>query len=584
MKTIKYIGLFTVCITFFISCDDSFLERYPLDSMTPETYFLTEEEFKYYSNGFYNIVPTAAGIFGETADNIANYTLNEAISGTRQPRGTDGGWNWSELRRINFLMKYSKNCPDENIRLRYEALARFFRAWFYFSKLQRFGEVPWYNEVIEDDDYDNLMKPRTPRTEVVDSILQDINIAIDHIDKTKNVERINRFTALALKSRICLYEGTFRKYHTEFNLPDADFFLQECVSASEMLMNEGGYSIYNKTNGPTGKPYQDLFALMNSDTDEIILTRRYSPSQQVYHNANFYLLASTQGKPGMEKALVNSYLMRNGDRFTDKPSYETMQFAEEVIDRDPRLEQTIRTPGYTRIGQTARLAPDFNATVTGYQLIKFLTTPVYDASNNSGNDIPVMRYAEVLLNYAEAKAELGTLQQSDLEKSIKLIRDRVGMPNIDLSASNANPDPYLEDQYPNVSGANKGVILEIRRERRIELVMENLRWDDLMRWKEGHLLARPFRGMYFPGPGEYNLDNFGAIDIIIYEGAEPSTNTFTMPVSQLSENNQGYVEVHKGIVKTFNENRDYFWPIPIEQRKLNPNLTQNPGWDDGLGY
>lgn len=581
MKTI-YLGLLLFVLVLFASCDDSFLERYPLDATSPETFFSTEDELKFYSNGFYNIIPSATGIYGETADNIANYTLDEAISGTRQPRGTDGQWTWSELRRINLLMKYSRNCPDENVRLKYEALARFFRAWFYFSKLQRFGEVPWYNEVIEDNDYDNLLKPRTSRVILVDSILQDLDIAIEYIDRAKSVERVNRLTALALKSRICLYEGTFRKYHTEFNLPDADFYLQECVSASETLMAEGGYNIYNKTTGPTGKPYQDLFALMDSDTEEIILTRRYSSSLQLRHNLNFYLLASTQGKPGLEKKLVNSYLMRNGDRFTDQAGYETMQFAEEVQDRDPRLEQTIRTPGYTRIGQTARLAPDFNATVTGYQLIKFLTTTTYDASSNSSNDIPIMRYAEVLLNYAEAKAELGILEQSDLDKTVKLIRDRVGMPNIDKAAANANPDPYLAAQYKNVSGPDKGVILEIRRERRIEMVMENLRWDDLMRWKEGHLLAEPFRGMYFPGPGEYNLDNNGAIDIIVYEGSEPVTNTYKMPVSQLSENTKGYVEVHKGIQKTFNENRDYFWPIPIEQRKLNPNLTQNPGWDDGL--
>lgn len=581
MKKI-HIGLFLSVIIMFTSCDDNFLERYPLDAMSPETYFSTEDELKFYSNGFYNNIPTATGIYGETADNIANYTLEEAVSGTRQPRGTDAEWTWGELRRINLLMKYSKNCPDENVRLRHEALARFFRAWFYFSKLQRFGEVPWYNEVIEDTDYDNLMKPRTSRVILVDSILQDINIAIENISQTKNVERVNRNTALALKSRICLYEGTFRKYHTEFSLPDADFFLQESISASETLMAEGGYSIYNKTTGPTGKPYLDLFAAMDSDTDEIILTRRYSSALQLRHNVNFYLLAATQGKPGLEKKLVNSYLMRNGQRFTDQPGYETMEFAEEMQNRDPRLEQTIRTPGYTRIGQTVRLAPDFNVTVTGYQLIKFLTTTTYDASSNSSNDIPIMRYAEVLLNLAEAKAELGTLQQADLDKTIKLIRDRVGMPNIDLGAANANPDPYLEAQYKNVSGPNKGVILEIRRERRIEMVMENLRWDDLMRWKEGHLLAEPFLGMYFPGPGEYDLDNNGSIDIVIYEGAEPTTNIYKMPVNQLSENTRGYVEVHKGIQKTFNENRDYFWPIPIEQRKLNPNLTQNPEWEDGL--
>ncbi len=124
----------------------------------------------------------------------------------------------------------------------------------------------------------------------------------------------------------------------------------------------------------------------------------------------------------------------------------------------------------------------------------------FDSYNRSINSMPIFRYAEVLLNFAEAKAELGTLTQADLNKSIFELRDRVGMPNLDMAAANANVDPYMEAQYPGVTGANKGVILEIRRERRIELVMESHRWNDLMRWKSGQSVVRPFKGMYFPVP------------------------------------------------------------------------------------
>src|SRR5690606_11024575 len=129
------------------------------------------------------------------------------------------------------------------------------------------------------------------------------------------------------KSRITLYEGTWRKYHTEFNLPDAERFLNECVSASEELMTAGGYTIYNKTTGPSGKPYQDLFANLTIDpvADEVILGRRYSNELALRHGLQFYITARTQGKPGLEKRLVNSYLMADGTPFTSIPGYETMQ-------------------------------------------------------------------------------------------------------------------------------------------------------------------------------------------------------------------------------------------------------------------
>jgi hypothetical protein len=185
-----------------------------------------------------------------------------------------------------------------------------------------------------------------------------------------------------------------------------------------------------------------------------------------------------------------------------------------------------------------------------------------------------------LLNYAEAKAELGTLTQADIDKSIKLLRDRVGMPNLDMAAANASPDPYLAAQYVNVTGSNKGVILEIRRERRIELVMENhLRWEDLMRWKEGHLLTDTFEGMYFPGPGFYDLDRNGSMDVEVYSGSKPpATGPYQIPTSDLSEGTKGSILANKNIVKTFDESKDYLWPLPTEDLTLNPNLEQNPNW------
>ena len=277
-----------------------------------------------------------------------------------------------------------------------------------------------------------------------------------------------------------------------------------------------------------------------------------------------------------------------------------MTFTDEVKDRDPRLAQSIRTPGYTRIGTTKILAPDLSVSVTGYQPIKFVQEPTasggnVDRNNRSTCDLPVYRYAEVLLNYAEAKAELGTLTQDDLDKSVNKIRQRVGMPGLNMAKANANPDRYLSDAetgFINVTGANKGVILEIRRERAIELTQEGFRYNDLVRWKAGYCLNQSIRGMYFPGSGSYDLSGNGKADIILYnEGeAKPTAGAGVLVYKigtdiLLSDKNNGYLDFHKNIARTkFDEVRDYLYPIPINERSLNNNLTQNPGWADGLSF
>ena len=565
------------------SCKKNVLDQVPTASISPNTFFQTEGDLKAYTNLFYSYLPDAEFIYGEDADNVVKSSVERQIAGTRLVPTTDSRWSWTQLRNINFFLNSEnvKNFSNTAIRDEYIGLARFFRAYFYFEKVKSYGDVPWYSTVIETNDEVNLMKARDSRALIMDSVLADIDFAIAHLKTTKSVERVTKWSALALKSRITLYEGTWRKYH-ESGLPDATRFLNECVAASEELMGSSVYSVYNKTSGTTGKPYQDLFATLNIDAvaDEVILGRRYSNELSLRHGLQFYITARTQGKPGFEKRLVNSYLMSDGSRFTDIPGYETMQFSDEVKNRDPRLAQTIRTPGYRRVGATSNSSVDFEATMTGYQPIKWMVDASLDGNGQSYQDMAIFRLGEVLLNYAEAKAELGTLTQDDLDRSVKLLRDRVGMPNLNMAAANGDPDPYQANLYRNVSGQNKGVILEIRRERRIELVMEsNLRWEDLMRWKEGHLLADPFKGMYFPGKGFYDLDGNGVPEIEIYEGAKPpATGAFQFPASDLSEGNKGNILTNRNINKTFNEARDYLWPLPIEDLTLNKNLTQNPGW------
>lgn len=572
-----------ICLLFtLISCKKDFLDRYPLSQLAPENSFTSESELQSYTNAFYNQLPAALDIFYGSphyGDDDARTTVPDEFRGTRTVPTTGGGWSWTELRRINFFLENSNKFQNEAIRIKYDALARFFRAYFYFEMVQRFGDVPWYDKVLEMDDAD-LMKARDKREFVMAKVLEDLDFAIANLDQDRKLQKVTKWTALALKSRAMLFEGTFRKYH---GLPGWEAMLNECVSASNELMTKSGYGIY--TSNPD-KAYQELFNFDEANPKEMILARQYSAAVPFVHSVNFYTLSVSYGRPGVTRHVVNSYLNADGTRFTDNPNYKTMQWFEETQNRDPRLGQTIRIPGHTRIGETNAILPDFASSITGYQYVKYVQAPSFD-QGNCVNDMPIFRYAEVLLNFAEAKAELGTLGQADIDHSIKLLRDRVSMPNLSMSVANAVPDPYLADKFVNVKGTNKGVILEIRRERQVELIREGLRYNDLIRWKEGQIFTRVFNGMYFPGVGTYDIDRNGTIDLHIYEGAKPAAvagRQYLKIGEVVFENGAkgGQIVTNPTVTKNWNESRDYMYPIPVQERLLNNILTQNPGWIDGV--
>ena len=594
--------IFLSCL-FLLSCSKNFLDREPLSQISPDNAFSSESELQLYIRSFYGLFPIADGnfpygIYNESIDNIILNGLSPQLTGNRVVPVTDGNWgspastgagatgSWGNLRNINFfLQNYQKGHLAANVSAPYVGAARFFRAYFYFNMVALYGDVPWLSAAADANDSVYLSKPRDSRTLVIDSVLADLDYAIANMTATRAVDQVSRYTAMALKARVCLFEGTFRKYHANDvfgqNLSGATDLLQKCAGICDTLMNSNTYRLH--VSAPA-IAYQELFSQQAADPNEMILARTYSASLSIFHNLNYYTVSPSYGKPGLEKKIVNSYLMKDGSRFTDIAGYDTMTFYHETQNRDPRLSQTVRTPGYTRIGATQKLAPDFAATVTGYQMIKFVADPSQDANARSVTPLPIFRYAEVLLAYAEAKAELGTLTQADIDRSIKLLRDRVGMPDLNMATVNASPDPYLAGQYTQVAGANKGVILEIRRERRIELVMESFRWNDLMRWKEGHLLALQYKGEYFPGPGSFDLDGNGTADVVIYTNTKPPTQQGTVYLKLGSdvdlEQGQagGNIIVNRNISKTFNENRDYLFPVPIQERLLNPKLTQNPNW------
>lgn len=601
MKKIVFTLLAVVlCAT---SCDD-WMNLSPKDKLTPDSFFKTESDLKLFSNSFYESA-FATDYFRNQSDIIIESNLSDLIRGgnSREVPNSGGGWSFTFLRKINNLLENLDNCEDPAVRRQYEAVGKFFRAYYYYTKLIRFGDYPWIDRVLGSDD-EALYAPRASRDEIITHMIEDIDNAIEGLPETSSVYRINRYTALAVKSRFCLFEGTYRKYHkiTQFE-HGADYYLDLAAKAAEEIMSSRRYSLYS-TGSPT-MDYMKYFNATDAIAGETILAVDYDNSIGVYHNATWYGIKASAGRAGFTKKFVDSYLMKDGTRFTDIPGWETKPFAEEVKDRDPRLAQTIRTPGYQREGNTSTLpdGPEFENSITFFQTIKYVQPMGLgaDLNNHSFSDMPIIRYGEVLLNYAEAKAELGTLTQQDIDKSIKLLRDRVGMPNLDMAAANASPDPYLssaEYGYRNVEGANKGVILEIRRERTIEMAQEgNHRYYDLMRWKEGHCMEQPLLGIYFPGPGEYDLDGDGTAEYCIYAGTKPTTNAkYVLQIAQadatgkmvgdlyLTEGTSGYVNPVYGLTHVFNEERDYLYPVPINERSLNRNLKQNPGWDDGLGF
>lgn len=568
-----------------ISCEDM-LDYQPKDRLSPDTYFKTETDCELWTNNYYTVFPSAEGIYSEPYDVIVRDVLADEISGVRKPMPTDGNWNWEKLREMNFFLSRASQIEDESVRLEYEGLTRFFRAYFYFEKVKRYGDVPWVDRPLGSDE-EELYKGRDSRELVMEKVMEDVDFAIANLPEVQNVYRVTRWTARALKSRIALFEGTFRKYH---GLDGYEEFLQACVNASEPFLT-GPYSIY--TSGST--PYQDLFTSQDAIETEIILARAYTSAiSGMTHDVNGHLTGATMGRPGMTRNVVNMYLMRDGSRYTDQENYAIKTFVEECKNRDLRMAQTLRTPGYKRIGGSKELAPDLSRSTTGYQLIKYLTEEKYDANKASTNDMPLFRLAEVLLNYAEAKAELGTLKQADLDNTIRPLRARAGLPDLDMEEANANPDPYLsspETGYANVTGDNKGVILEIRRERTLETPMEGLRYWDIMRWKEGKRFEKPIEGLYFPGTGEYDLDGNGSVDVCIYDTEKAPGNSADVLYLKLgsdivlSGGTSGNVLAHSTQQRIWNEARDYLYPIPTDDRVLTQGaISQNPGWNDGLPF
>ena len=598
MKKFKNIYILPIAglMCFTISCKKGFLDRFPQTLITPEVFFKTEEDLSLYMNGMVSLHNRNSYLNDQSTDNASTtgaVEIKNMMTGSPSSQTITGGWSWGRLRNINyFLENYTKASVSDEIKNHYAGLARYYRAIFYYDMVKRYSNVPWYDKTLNASDAE-LKNPQNSREEVMTKILEDLDFAVKNVRENVPSGTPGKWAVTLMQAKIALHEGTYRKYHAELKLEStAEVFLKVAESAAQEIIKSGKFSIYN-----SGKPEEDYATLFESldltSNKEVILVNAFDQAKNVTQNVNSVVFGDYEQSPSRD--LVQSYLMKDGSRFTAIAGHEQFGFVQEFKDRDPRLSQTLIYPTWLRQPGNTTYIQRLNKNFTGYHQRKGYVNSV-DQNVLNGIDFPVHRYAEVLLILAEAKAELGIITQTDLDNTINILRKRVGMPNLVLVTANASPDPALKLDFPMVQGSNVGTILEIRRERRVELAFENTRYDDLMRWNAGKLLENIPQGMYFPGVGNYDMNGDGVPDIkLIPEGQTiPSNrekNSLGVPLVYytigrfggpagvyLSDGTQGGTMVTEVRKRTFVEPMYYYRPIPEVQMILNPILEQPFGW------
>ena len=580
-----------VAILMVTGCNDEFLERKPLDRVSNETFWNTENDLKVYNNHLYNMARNDVNVsimmghhegfdsnwcgiwyLDEFSDNIApreaRHVDYQRLRAGKHLVPTSAQWygwrGWDFLRAINIgLEHYGTAAVTDAVRNKYIAEARLFRGWFYADKVSKFGDVMWVDKELTTES-EELFGPRTPRVDVMNKVLEDLNFACDNLPATKTVEgdpgRLNKWAALLVKSRVCLFEGTWRKYHGG---ADANKWLTEAADAAKKLMDGNVYKLY--TSSDLAHAYNASHRMTDlTGNPEVIYWRKYQTGVMVNHVMSYH----TGYNGGATKSMVEDYLCTDGLPISLSANYKGDAVYEDIFEnRDPRLRQTIMHPAdkayyQYRDPKDPYLYPRIQGTVggttstTGYHIIKVFDQATSNATYNvSTTPAITLRLAEGLLNYAEAKAELGTITQEDLDLTINKLRDRVGMVHLDLN-------PPMDPRY--ASDGVSSLIVEIRRERRVELFMEGFRYDDLRRWKQGKKLETKSYGMRWDDAyqAKYNADK-------------------KVTIKSSTVNGIPYLDVYAGTdwaTPVFDESKHYLWPIPLNSMSQNTAIKQNPGW------
>ena len=565
------------------SCKD-YLTVYPENQLSSDEFLYSEKDMEIYANGFIQRrMPDGLGqaYADQYADNIVTRNSTTFLIGDSWRPEDQGSWDWGALRDANWFLdniQKARNNVSPEVYNHYEGVGRFWRAFFYYGMVRTFGDVPWYDSEIDSNDESALYKPRDSRELVMDKVLEDLTFASTYCSTEARMvtssTRITRWVALAFKARVCLYEAAWRKYHTELGLTaTAEKFYREAISASETLMNESPYRLV--TGGNVQTQYRSLFISDNLNQTEVIFGTAYKTGTRM-HNVTWYTLSASAGSSwSLNKSFVDQYLMLDGSRFTDKPGYQTIPYSEEFKERDNRLQQTVISPDYQcRVnGTLMKVAP--SVWLSGYSLIKWIIDDdVHVGMSTSANSLPYFRFAEALLAYAEAKAELGEMDEAVWNRTIRPLRERAGVNgNIPATA-----DPYLVEYYLNQT--TDRWILEVRRERSIEMVSELVRYDDIMRWKLGSLVAQPWKGIYIPALDTgYDLNGDGSIDLTVSESGTASNTRVVLGTTYALTNVTSGNLIYNQTLGRLWSDKKYLRPIPASAVQMNPNLLpQNPGW------
>lgn len=628
----------------FVACKKNFLDTTPLDAVNPNDFFKTATHLQIFVNGFYGrLAPqyNTQGGTGTTTGGNSNLALDAnsdmmivqtTATGSlyrwdASSVASDGNTSWSggysSIRSDNYFLKYANlNAEKTDAANHYIGEGYFFRAWDYFGLLKNFGGVPIVTEALNDNDLDKLYQPRASRYDVAKQIIADLDLAIARLNwkgegQAAIAGRVNKEAALILKARVALYEGTWEYYHGKkasayaMTGKNGVEFLEMIEPTVLQLINRNGTKIFTAAGDKT-IAYNQLFAQKNAaNIDGVFLFKAYDAALlALSHNFFFKILDSG---PSITDHLVDIYLNKDGTPQVFSANY-TNTLNQLGNNLDPRFKQTVWTPDRGPLNQLqgrggdgvpfrypviASQAPytSIGFTSTGYRNFKGAVL-AQEATKGETDDI-LMRYEEGLLALAEAKAILGTINQTDVDKTVNLIRSRVGMSPLNINT--ITPGTYREDLGFDPTATP--VLNEIRRERSVEFALEGFRLDDLKRWAvyekvingyqpKGALLQE-FLDYFNRTPAQITLDNgsdptlysqirkdgytLNEFSLVAGSNVDRFTNGRMNPYFKVADFRAG----GRGLY--INPGRDYLSAIPLQQIKLyqvnNATLSQNPGWN-----